>query len=251
MQASRSSPLTRTQPRPSASSLPSYCSSSHPCYQARIVETGATKVAQLYTKLVAEASSGIPPGSPEFTLISFDPSLRLQLIPIVSFLRTLPLPATHPNHPAAIAIQSTLRDAQRGYGEMRGSWSRKCLEPHAKRLLERSETVDGVLAGREVGAWVQNMLTVAEVRPYISVLYNPQLTGEIRRNTIFCPISHQSLHHRWSPPHSVLSSLHLSLYSSRPYPRSIPPSSEICRNTRSSPCLHTRRYLNQKCIGKI
>lgn len=208
-------------------------------------------MAQLYTKLVAEGSSGIPPGSPEFTLTSFDPSLRLQLVPIVSFLRTLPLPATHPNHPAAVTIQSTLRDAQRGYGEMRGSWGRKCLEPHAKRLLERSETVDGVLAGREVGAWVQNMLTVAEVCPNMSVFYDPSLTREIRRSTIFCPISHQSLHHRWSPPHSVPSSPHLSHYSSRPYPRSIHPSSEICKSTRSSPCPRTRRYLNPKHIGKI
>jgi len=38
-----------------------------------------------------------------------------------------------------------------------------CLESHAKRILDRSENVDGVLAGREIGAWVQNMLTVAEV----------------------------------------------------------------------------------------
>ena len=118
---------------------------------------------QLYTKLVAEGSAGIPPGGPEFSITLFDPSLRVQLIPIISFLRTLPLPATHPNHPAALAIQSTLRDAQRGHGEMRGSWSRKSLEPHAKRLLERSETIDGVLAGREIGGWVQNMLNIAEV----------------------------------------------------------------------------------------
>ena len=118
---------------------------------------------QLYTKLVAEGSAGTPSGGPEFTFVPFDASLRIQLIPIVAFLRTLPLPATHPNHPAALAIQSTLRDAQRGHGEMRGSWSRKCLEPHGKRLLERSETIDGVLGGREVGAWVQNMLAVAEV----------------------------------------------------------------------------------------
>lgn len=88
----------------------------------------------------------------------------MQLKPIVSFLRTLPLPATHPNHPAALSIQTALRDAQRGHGEMRGSWGRRCLEPHAKRLLERAETIDGVLAGREVGVWVQNMLLVAEVR---------------------------------------------------------------------------------------
>ncbi|KAF9652386.1 hypothetical protein BDM02DRAFT_3266446 [Thelephora ganbajun] len=129
---------------------------------ARIVETGAAKVTQLYTKLVAESSAGSPPGDPEFTFTPFDPSLRVQLAPIVAFLRTLPLPATHPNHPAALAIQSTLRDAQRGYGEMRGNWSRKCLESHAKRILDRSENVDGVLAGREIGAWAQNMLTVAK-----------------------------------------------------------------------------------------
>lgn len=164
MQALRSSPLKRTQPRLLVLSSFKPCSSSYLCHQARIVETGATKVTQLYTKLVAEGSAGIPPGGPEFTFTHFDPSLRIQLIPIVSFLRTLPLPATHPNHPAALAIQSTLRDAQRGHGEMRGGWSRKCLEPHAKRLLDRSESVDGVLAGQEIGAWVENMLTVAEVR---------------------------------------------------------------------------------------
>jgi hypothetical protein len=143
--------------------LPQPDLSSHLRHQARIVETGATKVTQLYTKMVAEGSAGIPPGGPEFSFTPFDPSLRLQLTPIVAFLRTLPLPATHPNHPAALAIQSTLRDAQRSHGEMRGIWSRKCLEPHCKRLLERSETMDGVRAGRDVGRWVQNMLTVAEV----------------------------------------------------------------------------------------
>lgn len=158
---------------------------------------------QLYTKLVAEGSAGIPPGGPEFTFTPFDPSLRVQLIPIVAFLRTLPLPATHPNHPAALAIQSTLRDAQRGYGEMRGSWSRKCLEPHAKRLLERSETVDGVLAGREVGVWVQNMLAVAEVCLPVFIAQDPLLTRKFRRNTIYYRISYQSPHHPWPPPHSV------------------------------------------------
>lgn len=150
---------------------------------------------QLYTKLVAEGSSSIPPGGPEFSFIPFDPSLLVQLIPIAAFLRTLPLPPTHPNHPAALAIQSTLRDAQRGHGEMRGGWCRKCLEPHAKRLLERSENVDGVLAGREVGAWVRNMLTLAEVCP--AHLF-PQIRisqGEFRKNTTCCLISHQSPRH--------------------------------------------------------
>jgi exocyst complex component 7 len=132
-------------------------------YQARIIETGAKKVAQLYTKLVAEGSSGTPPGGPEFTLIPFSPSLLSQLRPLVRLLRTLPLPATHPSHPAASQIQSTLNDAQHGYGEMRGSWSRTCLEAHSKRLLERAETIDAVSGGQEFGVWVENLLALAEV----------------------------------------------------------------------------------------
>lgn len=135
-----------------------------PPIQARIVETGAKKIAQLYTKLVAEGSSGTPPGGPEFILTPFSPSLLSQLSPLVVFIRTLPLPATHPSHPAASAIQSALKEAQRGYGEMRGSWSRKCLETHSKRVIERAETIDGVSSGREFGAWVENLLSVAEVR---------------------------------------------------------------------------------------
>lgn len=158
----------------------------------------------MYTKLVAEGSAGIPLGGPEFTFTHFDPSLRLQLNPIVAFLRTLPLPVTHPNHPAALAIQSTLRDAQRGHGEMRGNWSRKCLEPHAKRLLERSETVDGVIAGQEIGTWVQNMLAVAEVCPGVLITkYSPLIT-EHRRNITCYQTLHQSRHRPLSPPRSVL-----------------------------------------------
>lgn len=128
-----------------------------------MVETGAKKLAQLYTKLVAEGSSGSPPGGPEFSLIPFSASLLSQLTPLVAFLRTLPLPATHPSHPAAPAIQSALRDAQRGYSDMRGAWSRKCLESHGKRVLERAETMDGITAGQEFGSWVHNVLDVAEV----------------------------------------------------------------------------------------
>jgi exocyst complex protein 7 len=47
---------------------------------------------------------------------------------------------------------------------MRGSWSKKCLDVAARRVLERTETLEGVAAGREVGRWVQNMLDVIEVR---------------------------------------------------------------------------------------
>ena len=47
---------------------------------------------------------------------------------------------------------------------MRGSWGKKCLENYARRVVDRAETIDGVAAGREFGAWVANLLSVAEVR---------------------------------------------------------------------------------------
>ncbi|OSD02576.1 hypothetical protein PYCCODRAFT_1435235 [Trametes coccinea BRFM310] len=130
--------------------------------KARLVESGAKKLIQLYTKLVAEGSSGVPPGGSEFTSVPFPASLMATLRPLVAFLRTLPLPATHPSHPAAPGIQSALKDAQKGYGDMRGAWVRKCLETFGKRVVDRAETIDGVSAGREVGKWTEDMLTVAE-----------------------------------------------------------------------------------------
>jgi len=132
--------------------------------KARLIETGAKKLAQLYTKLVAEGSSGSPPVSGlVFTLSEFPSSLMSSLVPLVTFLRTLPLPSTHPSHPAASAILSTLKDAQRGYADMRGNWSRKALETHSRRLVDRAETLDGVAAGKEFVIWIDNLLKVAEV----------------------------------------------------------------------------------------
>ncbi|OBZ78174.1 Exocyst complex protein EXO70 [Grifola frondosa] len=130
--------------------------------QARLVETGAKKLIQFYTKLVAEASSGVPSNGAEFTPIPFNPSLLASLRPLVAFMRTLPLPATHPSHPAAPGIQTALKEAQKGYGDMRGAWARKCLETYGKRVVDRAETIDGVVAGREFGTWVENMMKVAE-----------------------------------------------------------------------------------------
>lgn len=46
---------------------------------------------------------------------------------------------------------------------MRGAWVRKCLETFGKRIVDRAETIDGVAAGQELGTWVDDMLTVAEV----------------------------------------------------------------------------------------
>ncbi|KAH9948038.1 Cullin repeat-like-containing domain protein [Amylocystis lapponica] len=129
---------------------------------ARLIETGAKKLIQLYTKLVAEGSSGSPINGPEFTPIPFPSNLLPTLRPLVAFLRTLPLPPTHPSHPAAPAIQSALKDAQKGYGDMRGAWSRKCLDMYGKRVTERAETIDGVAAGRELGALIESITRVAE-----------------------------------------------------------------------------------------
>lgn len=130
---------------------------------ARLIETGAKKLTQLYTKLVAEGSSGSPPVSGlAFMLTEFPPSLISSLTPLVAFLRTLPLPSTHPSHPAASAILNTLKDAQRGYADMRGSWSRKALETHSRRVVDRAETLDGVAAGKEFSIWIDNLLKVTE-----------------------------------------------------------------------------------------
>lgn len=159
--------------------------------QARLVETGAKKLAQLFTKLVAEGSSGVTPNGPEFSLSPFPQNLKPTLIPLVTFLRTLPLPPTHPNHPAASSIQSTLKEAQRGYADMRGSWGKKCLENYARRVVDRAETIDGVAAGREFGSWVANLLAVAEVR-VVCCSSSRQLRSMFghRRNTNSCWNSH-------------------------------------------------------------
>ena len=145
----------------------------------------AKKLAQLYTKYVAEASIGAPPvrtsidNNPNSVYVPFPEGIIQTLRPIVLFLRTLPVPATHPSHPAAAAIQSALTDAQRGYADMRGTWIRKCLETDAKRVVEgRGEgygsgrdtnpAESGIQEGRLFGAWVEGVIGVAEVviRPF-------------------------------------------------------------------------------------
>lgn len=141
-----------------------------------MIETGAKKLTQLYTKLVAEGSSGSPPISGlDFTLVTFPHELLVTLKPLVAFLRGLPLPSTHPSHPAAPAIFATLKEAQRGYADMRGTWNRKSLELHAKRVVDRAETLDGVVAGKEFGTWVGNLFRIAEVRHHYHSFfdYNP------------------------------------------------------------------------------
>jgi exocyst complex protein 7 len=75
----------------------------------------------------------------------------------------MPLPTTHPSHPAAPEILITLKDAQKGYADMRGVWAKKCLEMQGKRVVDRADTIDGVAAGKEFGRWVELVLNVADV----------------------------------------------------------------------------------------
>lgn len=151
----------------SESSLPHpfgpFSSFSFPYRQARLVETGAKKLAQLFTKVVASGSSGNPPAGTEFQFSVFPREELATLQPLVKFLRALPLPTTHPSHPAAAAILSALKEAQRGYAEMRGNWARKCLEVYGRRVVDRAETTDGISAGGELGKWTNNLLDVIEV----------------------------------------------------------------------------------------
>jgi exocyst complex protein 7 len=87
-------------------------------------------------------------------------SLIPTLTPVVSFL---PLPSTHPSHPAAPVILSTLKEAQKGYADMRGNWSVKCLEGQGKRLVARAEVIEPLIIGREFTEWVELFLGTSEV----------------------------------------------------------------------------------------
>ncbi|KAG2739123.1 hypothetical protein P692DRAFT_20387525 [Suillus brevipes Sb2] len=114
---------------------------------ARLIETGAKKL----TQLSCIHAHRVPH--------SFDIE---SLAPLVVFLRTLPLPSMHPSHPAASAVLNMLKDAQRSYADMRGSWSHKALEMHSRRVVDRAETLDGVAAGKESSIWIDNLLKVTE-----------------------------------------------------------------------------------------
>jgi exocyst complex component 7 len=86
---------------------------------AQIVEAGVKKMTQLFTKLVAEGSSGNPPGGNSIKPLPFSQSIVQTLQPIITALRSMPQPSTHPSHPAAKNIYQLLKDAQKGYGDVR------------------------------------------------------------------------------------------------------------------------------------
>ncbi|EDR10217.1 uncharacterized protein LACBIDRAFT_325913 [Laccaria bicolor S238N-H82] len=111
------------------------------------------------TSAAAYRSSSWPLRSPEpsESEVRFLPYVIACRQPLPS-LRTTPVPSTHPTHPAAQLILTTLREAQRGYADMPGNWSVKCLEGRGKRLVARVETVNPLVTGREFGEWVELIL---------------------------------------------------------------------------------------------
>ncbi|GLB39391.1 putative exo70 exocyst complex subunit [Lyophyllum shimeji] len=159
---------------------------------ARLIETGAKKLTQLYTKLVAEVSSGsTPPPGAEWAMTPFPSNVLATLRQLVAFLRTMPLPSTHPSHPASQTIFATLQEAQRGYADMRGVWAQKCLEGQGKRVVDRADTIDPVAAGKEFGKWVEVMLIVCEdeyqLLTQLTPIANPALLGSTY-STLLVPI---------------------------------------------------------------
>jgi exocyst complex component 7 len=123
----------------------------------------------------------------EFQVSVFPREELATLQPLVKFLRGLPLPATHPSHPASAVILSALKEAQRGYAEMRGNWARKCLEVYGRRVVDRAETTDGVTAGQELGKWTNDLLDVIEVSlPYEHIVRPDLATGRIQSTHSAC-----------------------------------------------------------------
>lgn len=74
---------------------------------------------------------------------------------------------------------------------MRGNWVKRCLEGAGKRVMDRMDTVDVLVSGREFGAWVEALLDFAEVRRLIFSFALPYLTVVTphRRNTPLSPPS--------------------------------------------------------------
>ena len=141
-------------------------------------------------------------------LVPFSEDIVLALHPLVTFLRSLPLPATHPSHPAANAIQTALSEAQRGYADMRSGWIRRCLESEAKRVVEgrgdgyasgkdTEAAATGIREGQEFGVWVERVIDVAAVCALIPFILGFR-SLECRTNTNACP----SLLYYPSPPSS-------------------------------------------------
>jgi exocyst complex protein 7 len=138
--------------------------------KARLAETGAKKIAHLFTTLVAEACSSalLEPmqylGTSPSSLPLIPGDLQNSLAPVVDALRSLPLPPTHPSHPASSGNLNTLNEAQDGYASMRGAWSKRCLEMRSKDLIKGADSeIDGIQISLDFAQWTAGLLLLAEV----------------------------------------------------------------------------------------
>ncbi|KAH7344564.1 Cullin repeat-like-containing domain protein [Rhizoctonia solani] len=135
---------------------------------SRLVETGAKKLCQLYTKTVAEATArpAIDPTNHLQSLDNFptiDETTMDKLTPVVEALRKSPTPATHPSHPGAGAILAVIQEAQAGYADMRSQWCKKAVDGGVRRILAAADTgTDRIAVGREFGTWVEGLLAMAD-----------------------------------------------------------------------------------------
>ncbi|KAG8690052.1 hypothetical protein FRC09_012160 [Ceratobasidium sp. 395] len=135
---------------------------------ARLVETGAKKLCQLFTKLVAEATAypAIDPtnylNAPE-EFPTIDEAILAKLAPVVDALRKSPTPATHPSHPGSNAILVVIQEAQAGYADMRSQWCKKSVDSGIRKVLAAADTgTDRIAIGQEFGTWVNGMLLLAD-----------------------------------------------------------------------------------------
>jgi len=89
------------------------------------------------------------------TLKSFSSLRRFsrRFVPIVTFLRGLPLPSTHPSHPAASAILNTLKRLSAALQICEAIGVESVWRCMRGEVVERAETIDGILSGRELGVW--------------------------------------------------------------------------------------------------
>ncbi|KAF8318713.1 hypothetical protein DL93DRAFT_2132943 [Clavulina sp. PMI_390] len=136
---------------------------------ARLAETGARKIAQLFTTMTAEACTSAPLdpmqylGSDPAELPLMDRAIEESLYPVVDALRALPLPSTHPSHPTSKSNLAILNEAQDGYGSMRAGWIKRCLELRSRELIANADMEDrGMEISIGFADWTQGMFILAE-----------------------------------------------------------------------------------------
>lgn len=125
--------------------------------------------------MVAEACSSAPLeptqylGAQPTELPLLGSALEDSLLPVVDALRSLPLPATHPSHPASNGNLNILNEAQDGYAAMRGAWIKRCLEIRSRDLVAGADNeANGIQISLEYAQWTEGLFLLAEVNPSIS-----------------------------------------------------------------------------------